>query len=194
VQGRHWRVTLISKWRKDLGLARGRARFKHGGMLTVDFGTPSEGPIRRPERGEWTGADKNSSPKRELGLCPNTQPRIPTRACQGRVVTTDLPTLGISPKPIQRESTTQKPRDLGNLESTRLTVHSVWADYPRGGHGLSVEGGRPFKLLHEPSIVHREKWTVREGPADRLPRHGPSGTLVWTVRKLHALKTHWQNG
>jgi hypothetical protein len=28
----------------------------------------SEGPIRRPERGEWMGADKKSS--QELGLCP----------------------------------------------------------------------------------------------------------------------------
>jgi hypothetical protein len=32
---------LISKLSKDLGLARGRARFKHGGMLTINFGTPS---------------------------------------------------------------------------------------------------------------------------------------------------------
>jgi hypothetical protein len=30
-----------------------------------------EGSIRWPERGEeWMGADKNSSPKGELGLCP----------------------------------------------------------------------------------------------------------------------------
>jgi hypothetical protein len=31
---------------------------------------PDEGPIRRPEMGEWMGADKNSSPKRELSLDP----------------------------------------------------------------------------------------------------------------------------
>jgi hypothetical protein len=29
---------------------------------------------------------------------PHSQPRIPTRVCQGHVVTTDLPTLGTNPK------------------------------------------------------------------------------------------------
>jgi hypothetical protein len=50
------------------------------------------------------------------------------------------------------------------------------------------------KMLPEPPVLHREKWTVRDGPADRPPRHGPSDTLVRTVRKLHAPKTHRQNG
>jgi hypothetical protein len=36
IEGQHWFPCLS----KDLGLARGWARFKHGGMLTVDFGTP----------------------------------------------------------------------------------------------------------------------------------------------------------
>jgi hypothetical protein len=39
------------------------------------------------------GADKNSPQKDELDYALESQPRILTRACQGRVVTTDLPTL-----------------------------------------------------------------------------------------------------
>jgi hypothetical protein len=147
------------------------------------------------------GADKNSSRRMNSAYAPNPQPRIPTRACQGRVVTKDLPTLGTSPKPIQRGSTTQKGRDFGNLESTRRTVRSVRADCPRGWRGLSArrawtvreDGTDRPKMLPEPPVLHREKRTVRDGPADRPPRHGPSDTLVRTVRKLHATKTHRQN-
>jgi hypothetical protein len=43
---------------------------------------------------------------------PNSQPRIPTRVCQGRVVTTDLPTLGTNPKQSQSKSKTQGAKDL----------------------------------------------------------------------------------
>jgi hypothetical protein len=35
-------------------------------------GWSSEGPIRREDRGEQMEVDKNSSPKRELGLCPKS--------------------------------------------------------------------------------------------------------------------------
>jgi hypothetical protein len=67
------------------------------------------------QRGEWMGANKNSPYRMNSAYVPNSQPRIPTRACQGRLVTTNLPTLGTSPKLIQRGSRTQKARDLGNL-------------------------------------------------------------------------------
>jgi hypothetical protein len=106
---------------------------------------PPEGPIRRPERGEWMWADKNSSRRMNSTYAPSPQPRIPTRACQRRVVTTDLPTLGTSPKPIQCWRTTQKARDLGNLESTRRTVRNVREDCPRR------EGG-PFEIATRISI------------------------------------------
>jgi hypothetical protein len=43
---------------------------------------------------------------------PKSQPRIPTRVCQGRVVTTDLPTLGKNPKRSQSESETQRSKGL----------------------------------------------------------------------------------
>jgi hypothetical protein len=32
---------------------------------------------------------------------PNSQPRIPTRVCQGSVVTADLPTLGATPNDLE---------------------------------------------------------------------------------------------
>jgi hypothetical protein len=55
------------------------------------------GPIRRPERRERMGVDKNSSRRMNSAYTPNSQLRSPTRTCQGGVVTTDLPTLGTSP-------------------------------------------------------------------------------------------------
>jgi hypothetical protein len=84
------------------------------------------------------GADKNSSPKRELGLCPNSQPRIPTRVCQGHVVTTDLPTLGTNSKRSRSESETQEAKNLAALRTTRRTVCKHRADCLRGLGGLSA--------------------------------------------------------
>jgi hypothetical protein len=147
------------------------------------------------------GADKNSSLWLNSAYTPNSQLWIPTRVCQGHVVTMDLLTLGTNPNSIQHGSTTQRAKDLGNLESTRRTVRSVRADCPRGGRGLSArrvrtvreEGTDHPKMLPEPPVLHREKRTVRDGPVDRPPRHGPSDTLVRTVHKLHAPKTHRQN-
>jgi hypothetical protein len=72
-----------------------------------------EGPIRRPEGGgsEWEPIQillqrKNSA------YVPNLQPRIATRVCQSRVVTTDLPSLGANPKRSQSERETQRAKDL----------------------------------------------------------------------------------
>jgi hypothetical protein len=63
---------------------------------------------------------------------------VPTRTCQDHVVTTDLPTLGISPKPITSGSTTQEAKDLGNLQclggpSVGLgrTIRKFTADCPK---------------------------------------------------------------
>jgi hypothetical protein len=44
------------------------------------------------------------------------------------------------------------------------------------GRTVREEGADCPKLLHELPVVHREKRTVRDGPADRPPRHGPSST------------------
>jgi hypothetical protein len=88
------------------------------------------------------GADKNFSLWLNSAYTPNSQLRIPTRVCQGHVVTMDLPTLGTNPNSIQHGSTTQKTKDLGNLESTRWIVRSVRADCPRGGHEPSENATR----------------------------------------------------
>jgi hypothetical protein len=128
-----------------------------------------------------------------LAYAPNSQPRIPTRVCQGRVVTTDLPTLGTDPNSIQHGSTTQKAKDIGNLEVPgRLsavsgrTVREEGADCPRGGHIPSENATRTSSTA--------PKQIVCDGPPDHPPRDGPSDTLVWTVRKLHAPKIHRQKG
>jgi hypothetical protein len=85
------------------------------------------------------GADKNSSRRLNLAYVPNSQPRIPTRVCQGRVVTTDLPTLGTNPKQPQSESETQEAKNLAALRGTGRTVRVVRADSPQ------VTGGRSKK-------------------------------------------------
>jgi hypothetical protein len=76
------------------------------------------------------GDDKNSSRKKELSLCQNSQPRIPTRVCQDRVVTTDLTTLGTNLKQSQSESETQGAKDLATLQKSRWTVRDPRADSP----------------------------------------------------------------
>jgi hypothetical protein len=53
--------------------------------------------------------------------------------------------------------------------------------------GLSEKQSRTSSTA--PSITDR-----RDGPADRLPHHEPSSTLVRTVCELRATKIHRQNG
>jgi hypothetical protein len=86
-----------------------------------------------------------------------------------------------------------------NSKSKRLRQSGKHqTDRPQCPGGLSVRRARTVreeatdrpKMLPEPPLLHREKWTVRDRPADHPPRHGPSDTLVRTVRKLHAPKTH----
>jgi hypothetical protein len=91
------------------------------------------------------GADKNSSPKRELGLCPKFTTKDSHRVCQGRVVTTDLPTLETNPKQSRSESTTQKAKDLATLHSARRTVRELRADCPRGLGGPSARHRRTVR-------------------------------------------------
>jgi hypothetical protein len=132
------------------------------------------------------GADKNSSLWLNSAYTPNSQLRIPTRVCQGHVVTKDLPTLGRSPKPIQRGSTTQKGRDLGNLESTRRTVRSVRADCPRGWRGLSARRARTVRNCYpnlqyctkknRPSVM--DPRTVRLVTDRPTLKYGPSANFM----------------
>jgi hypothetical protein len=58
----------------------------------------NEGPNRRRERGSEWEPRKILLQRENSSYAPNSRPRIPTRVCQGHVVTTDLPTLGMNPK------------------------------------------------------------------------------------------------
>jgi hypothetical protein len=58
------------------------------------------------------GADENYYRRMNSSYAPNQKQRIPTRACQGRVVIADLPTLGTSPNKLQSGSTTHEAKDL----------------------------------------------------------------------------------
>jgi hypothetical protein len=106
------------------------------------------------------GADKNSSPKRELGLYPS-QPRIPTRVCQGHVVTTDVPTLGTNPKRSQSGSTKQKAKDFTVLQQPKRTVRGHLVDCPRSPRGRSATYGGL-------SVKHEQNDPTRPCHADGL--------------------------
>jgi hypothetical protein len=69
---------------------------------------------------------------------PKSQPRIPTRVCQGREVTTDLPTLGTKPNSKQHGNATQEAEDLGNLRCLGQMVQGDQADDLRGPSGWSA--------------------------------------------------------
>jgi hypothetical protein len=73
---------------------------------------------------------------------PNSQPRIATRVCQGRVVTTDLPTLGTNPNSKKDGSATQEAQDSCNLKCLGQTVRSALADGPQGAGGRSENEAR----------------------------------------------------
>jgi hypothetical protein len=50
------------------------------------------------------GADTNSSPKRELGLCPKFTTKDSHTGFQGSIVTVDLPTLGATPNDLEAQA------------------------------------------------------------------------------------------
>jgi hypothetical protein len=120
------------------------------------------------------GPDKSSSPRKDSAYTPNSQPRIPTRVCQGHVVTTDLPTLGTNPKQSRTESTNQEGEDLAVLHSVGRTVRVVSADHSQGSSGLSEKDSRTSST--PPQITDRLRWA--RGPS------APSPTLrhLSTVR------------
>jgi hypothetical protein len=113
------------------------------------------------------GADKNSFQRMNSICAPNSQPRILTRVYQGRVVTTDLPTLGSNPNSKQHGSATQEANNLGNLRCLGRTVRGDLADRPRGPGGLSAGSCGPSEKASKPPVPHLKKWTVRPLPADR---------------------------
>jgi hypothetical protein len=107
--------------------------------------------------GEWMGAHKNSSLKREPGLYPEFTPSIPTRAFQGHVVTADLPTLGTNPKRSQSGSTIQEAKDIAILQQPWPTVRGHRADGPLPTGGWSVNRNKTSRQApnraHGPYLV-----------------------------------------
>jgi hypothetical protein len=86
----------------------------------------------QPERGgsEWEPI-KILLRRVELEYVSNSQQRIPIQACQGRVVTTDLSTIGTSLNQIPSETATQEAKDLANLQGPGRTVRMDWMDRSR---------------------------------------------------------------
>jgi hypothetical protein len=115
------------------------------------------------------GADKIFSQRSNSVYAPNSQPRIPTRVCQGRVVTTDLPTLGTNPKQSQSESGTQEAKDLATLRKPGRTVRVDRADSPRGGGGRSARLRRTVRKSQQ-NLQYRTLKNGRSAPCHRTVR------------------------
>jgi hypothetical protein len=102
---------------------------------------------------------------------PISQPRIPTRVCQGHVVTTDLTTLGTNPKRPRSESTNQEAKDLAVLQIPWRTVRDPGVDGPRLPGGRSVKHNRmtrrALKHADGPYLIHGRSvsnWCCADGP------------------------------
>jgi hypothetical protein len=107
---------------------------------------------------------------------PNSEPRIPTRVCQGHVVTTDLPTLGTNPKQSRSESTIQEAKDLAVPQYTRRTIRGLQADHPRGYGGPSagcsgLSEKRSPTTSTAPSITDHPRWARGLSIPSRTVRH-----------------------
>jgi hypothetical protein len=119
------------RWEGERG-GTGKVDKRGRGTVEGKILVPGEGPIRR--LCEW-GPIK-ISPKK-VGTTPKSRSWIPTRTCQGHVVTMDLPTLGTSPNELPSGSTTQGARDLGKAVCLRWTVRPGQADGPSRPGGRS---------------------------------------------------------
>jgi hypothetical protein len=144
------------------------------------------------------GVDKNSSPKRELSLTPNSQPRIPTRVCQGHVVTTDVPTLGTNPKRSQSRSTNQEAKDLAILQQSRRTVRGpgrTVRDHHADGPHHTADGPLNTNRTTQPAPQHAD------GPYHVLVRSASNSCRADCPRRPCGLsakplstKSHWPTG
>jgi hypothetical protein len=121
--------------------------------------------------------------------CPKSQARVPTRTCQGHVVTTDLPTLGTSPNKLQRGSTTQEATHLGKTASLGRTARPPATDtLSRLADGPNLEDGWSVKMYK----TSRRFTTTVDGP---FRPHGWSDdgglseTLARTVRQTSSNRT-----
>jgi hypothetical protein len=134
-------------------------------------------------------ADKNCSRRSNSAYAPNSQPRILTRVCQGHVVTTDLPTLGINPKQSRCGSTTQEAKDLVVLQIARRTVRKAGADGPQALGGQSATLWRTIRKRQQ-NLQYRTLNNRRSAPCPRTVREqlvprGQSAVSRRTARPTH---------
>jgi hypothetical protein len=115
------------------------------------------------------GANKNSSLRSNSTYAPNSQPRIRTRVCQGHIVTTDLPTLGINPKQSRSGSTTQEAKDLAVLQITKQTVRKAGSDGSQALGGQSVSLGRTVRKRQQ-NLQYSTLNNGRSAPCPRTVR------------------------
>jgi hypothetical protein len=122
---------------------------------------------------------------------PNSQPRIPTRVCQGHVVTTDVPTLGTNPKRSQSGSTNQEAKDLAVLQQSRRTVRGPRADGPCH----MAEGPLNANRTTQPAPPHAD------GPYHVLERSASNSCRADCLRRPGGLsakplstKSYWPTG
>jgi hypothetical protein len=120
------------------------------------------------------GADKIFSRRLNSAYAPNSQPRVPTRVCQGSVVTMHLPTLGTNSNSKQHRSRTQEAKDFGHLRSPKRTVRVGAVD------GLRVRG-RQSKNGHRTSSMHP-------------PKFGRYASSLRTIRSSWIVQPHRANG
>jgi hypothetical protein len=135
---------------------------------------------RRPKRGEgeWMAADKNSSPKRELSLCPNFTTKD-SHMSFPRSRSHNGPTNPRrKPQTIPKQK--RNSRSKGLSSSARHQADSPrWPGRWSTRHGRTVRGTRmdsPKKLI-EPPVAHLEKWTVRALPSDGQWATGAARTV-----------------
>jgi hypothetical protein len=109
--------------------------------------------------------------REDSAYTPNSQPRIPTRVCQGRVVTMDLPTLGTNSKQSQSGSTAQKAKHLVALGGTKRTVRGDRADGLRVTDGRSEKESRPSSSA--PQITDNPRPALERSASNRCRTDGP---------------------
>jgi hypothetical protein len=134
------------------------------------------------------GADKNSSPKRELGLCPKFTTKDSHAILPGsRSHNGPTNPRNKLQKQSQSGSTNQEAKDLAALRDTRRTVRGDRADSLRGtggrsaGHGWTVRKRKStlqWRTLNNGQSAPYPR-TVREQPVPR----GRSATSRQTIRQ-----------
>jgi hypothetical protein len=128
----------------------------------------------------------------------NSQPRVPTRVCQGHVVTTDLPTLETNPNSKQHGSASQEVKDLGNLQCLGRTVRGALVDSQQGARECPARSRRMVQKWNQNNKYCTSKYR-RSVPYPRTVREQlvPRGQLAspgQAVCKHLATKSNLSSG